>query len=344
MFAQKTETKKVMNKIMKKEMNQPRTKAREQTAPQMPWLGSRIGFGQKDDHIWGGDSVVQRYVARYKPLSLFAPMTEEEQGFQAKAQEIDGKLQQAHAEFLADDFSDASPQYTAVYLLRKHNYDNHIQDMHPATAAGYVIESKVTERIKNDPDVSIQVTGLLKGTRPDIVLENGGQYGLLDITASNSAGHILLKKGNWTGHQNITYVAELIYPSINFGSMAPIALTQKQKEQIMQHAAGLQNAYQERVDLCESNLVENRRRIMGALFGKDICFKGCTGRQREIIINNFGQFGIQLLLFPGWKITGFEMENFLPDPETYSIWDMDRKAQILIDAIRKNRLFGMKPL
>lgn len=343
MFAQKTETKKVMNKIMKKEMNQPRTKAREQTAPQMPWLGSRIGAGQKDDHIWGGDSVVQRRVVRYKPLSNTS-MTKEHQAFDNKAQEIDGKLQRAYTEFMADDFSDASPQYTAVYLLRKHNYDNHIQDMHPATAAGYVIESKVTERIKNDDGVSIQVTGLLKGTRPDIVLENGGQFGLLDITASNSTGHILLKKGNWTGHQNITYVAELTYPSIDFGSMKPITWAQEQGEQIMQYAASLQNAYQERVDLCESNFVENRRRIMGALFDKDIYFVGCSDRQREIVINNFGQFGIQLLLFPGWKIIGGEMENFLPNPETYSIWVMDRKAQILIDAIRENSLFGMGSL
>ncbi|NEO80506.1 MAG: hypothetical protein F6J99_31550 [Moorea sp. SIO4G3] len=39
---------------------------------------------------------------------------------------------------------------------------------------------------------------------------------MVDITAQKSAGHILDKKGNWTGHANIPYVAESIYPSINF--------------------------------------------------------------------------------------------------------------------------------
>ncbi|NEP26491.1 hypothetical protein [Moorena sp. SIO3I6] len=81
-----------------------------------------------------------------------------------------------------------------------------------------MIEGKANVGIKAlGSEFETQNTTLLKGTRPDVAIKlSTGNYALVDITAQKSAGHILDKKGNWTGHANIPYVAESIYPSINF--------------------------------------------------------------------------------------------------------------------------------
>ncbi len=350
MFAQKIPRKNSLPQ--KKESFLPRKEKKEQKPLQIPCFSGRIKSNcklvwndVKDNHIRSGNNVIQRSVIRFKPEGF--RLTEEQQELQDRAEQIDNILQQAYQEFIANDFEDASDGYVITYALRKNHYDEGVQDMHPSTAAGYVIESKVNNRITRAgiKGVSLQNTGLLKGTRPDIVLENdNNKYGLLDITASNNTGHVLLKKGNWTGHKNIIYVAELIYPSIDFKNMRAIELTEEQEAQFSRYANERQNALQEWKDSCENNFLENRKRILDALNNQNIILYPATPRQIETLYSNFGQFGIQLILLYGQKIQGQEIDNFSLDDHAlqyYSETSMNDKAQKILNAISSRTVVGM---
>ncbi len=92
--------------------------------------------------------------------------------------------------------------------------------IHPSASGGYIIEDIVSNRVA--PGVHVQNTPRdLNGSRPDFMVELGHykgkeNYALVDATADKSVGHILKKAGGWTGHQHYPYVAETLYPSLDF--------------------------------------------------------------------------------------------------------------------------------
>lgn len=173
---------------------------------------------------------IQRHLIRHKPNGTTPLMTEEQKQGEAKATIVDNAVTKAFQEFKAGNYKGASDQQIALYVLRKRQFDQGDHSIHPSTAAGYVIEGKANQELQSK-GFSIQVTTILPGTRPDIAFElPNHMYGLVDITASDSAGHIFRKKGNWCGHAHIPYVAESIYPSINFND--PTATASLSEEDI----------------------------------------------------------------------------------------------------------------
>lgn len=297
-------------------------------------------------HIWNSPNVIQREVVRFKPDVLGS--SPEEKEFAEKAVHLDGILQKAYWEFLAGNFDGASENYINTYIIRKRNYESKVQDTHPSTAAGYVIESKVSSRIKDCEGLTLQNASILAGTRPDIVLESkykSGKMALLDITASKSVGHILLKKGNWLNHDKIVYVAELTYPSINFDAMTAIKLTAEQEELIRQRAVSLQNMWQEHQDFCRDNLIENQARIVTALKSSKISAKLASRRQKEDVIEKFNKFGITISYKGDGEIICYEDVNpGMTIDDKYSSYDMNYKANTLIDYILSGKLIGMGAL
>jgi hypothetical protein len=175
---------------------------------------------------------IQRALILHKPKVL---NTEVEKEGQRKARIVDGAVETAFSEFKKGDLAGASDAQKALYLMRKRQYDQGDKGMHPSTAAGYIIEGKVNNKLTKHAGegFDLQDAHLLKGTRPDIVFSlPGDQKGLVDITASNSVGHIFKKKGNWTNHVNIPYVAESIYTSIDFSDPSSTSpLTPEQIEE-----------------------------------------------------------------------------------------------------------------
>ncbi|AOX02092.1 hypothetical protein BJP34_24010 [Moorena producens PAL-8-15-08-1] len=164
--------------------------------------------------------VIQRAIVTFKPPKAKAESayTSDEKEGKDKAKKVDDEVEKAFNEFKTGNYDGASEAQKLVYFRRKQEYDEGKKVIHPSTAAGYVIEGKANVGIKAlGSEFETQNTTLLKGTRPDVAIKlSTGNYALVDITAQKSAGHILDKKGNWTGHANIPYVAESIYPSINF--------------------------------------------------------------------------------------------------------------------------------
>lgn len=87
------------------------------------------------------------------------------------------------------------------------------------TSFGYVIESLATGPLKPDPPSGYHVLlqGSRGGTRPDVILRHGfSDAAWLDITASNSQGHIFNKEGGW---QQVSNFAEITYPSVDISEM-----------------------------------------------------------------------------------------------------------------------------
>jgi len=160
-----------------------------------------------------------------------------------RARAVDNVVEEAYTRFLGGDYTGASDAQIDLYKLRKYEFDTGNWTMHPSTAAGYVIEGMVNSVIQGWEDIQLQVTGLLSGTRPDVVIQlTDDQYALVDITASNSAGHILDKKGNWLNHVPIPVVAESIYPSIDFKTMGESKLSEEDMAAIQQRIAEQQEA------------------------------------------------------------------------------------------------------
>ncbi len=298
---------------------------------------------KSDRDEWDNDAIVQRKVMRYKP-NVMHPLNEDEQAFENFANIIDGILDGAYQEFVHGDFSGASKKYINLYCLRKKHFDEGVKDMHPSTAAGYVIESKVNDKICGWQGVELQATGMLKGTRPDIVLSDGnGSYGLLDITASDSTGHIFMKKGNWIRHENIIYVAELIYPSINFKTMEAITLTEEQEEAIRQNAETKRAEYEKWIDSCKENLYNNQGCILITLNMAHYILGRLIDRQKDRLIEKFQEFGIALFMGEKGVLLGKKMENFPGSDEYfehYSAFDMNCKATRIIREIESNGLIS----
>ena len=172
---------------------------------------------------------VQLRLKKWKPTQ--APSSDKEKKAEEAANLVSDAVDTAYTETENNNLSDAGDAYAALYLLRLKEFaekPSGKKTMHPSTAAGYVIESKVNNRLNGTAGMNFQNTALLSGTRPDVTIDLGDGYtALVDMTAQKSLGHIFNKKGNWTNHKTIPYVAEAWYPSMSFSGKAA-TLSQEQ--------------------------------------------------------------------------------------------------------------------
>ncbi|MCD1259581.1 hypothetical protein B5M42_012140 [Paenibacillus athensensis] len=193
----------------------------------------------------GGDTKMEVEDARADEEEE-AELTDEQKLVQdglAKAEAVNAEVEKAYSSFLGGNYDGASQAQIDLYKLRKYEFDSGKWTMHPSTAAGYVIEGMVNSVIGGWDGVHLQVTDLLDGTRPDVVIQLADdQFALVDITASNSAGHILDKKGSWLNHVHIPVVTESVYPSINFKSMGESKLSDEDMQAIQKRIAEKQEA------------------------------------------------------------------------------------------------------
>ena len=203
------------------------------------------------------DTVIQAWLETYKPKH-HNPLsgTPIEQEALDAAFKVDQVVQEAYREFIKGDYQGASDAQIDLYILRLSEYQDNKKTMHPSTAAGYVIEGKANEKIKR-LGYNIQQVGDIKGSRPDVTIPlSNGQKALVDITSEKSIGHIFNKAGNWTNHVDIPYVAESLYPSINFEDPSKTAqLTPEEREK----ASQLATKRQEDLELANRELLEQRQ-------------------------------------------------------------------------------------
>ncbi len=304
-------------------------------------------------------NVAQRKVKRYKPETK--PSTKAEQEFDETAFKIDEILKTVFEKFLTGNLtndSEASTAYIDHYVLTKENYDKDKKKIYPAAAAGYVIESKVNERLGGVKHVmGTQVTWLIAGSRPDIVLAMDINYGFrkpgqaappaetvyaaLDITAEKSYKHIFKKKGNWCNHKDIIYVAELIYPSIDFKTMRPITLTKEEKDRINMRLALKQEEMELERGVCQESFLEFQKQLVDAMKG-GYPYRPMSTRQRETLIASFWALGLELNIGEGsltvTKINDFEKECLLNGS---IISTLKKLKNDLLTHIRQNQLIGI---
>jgi hypothetical protein len=135
----------------------------------------------------------------------------------------------------------------------------------PAAAFGYAVES-ITTLIKPDPsgDLTIVPQQTRGGTRPDFVLATkGGQdIAWLDITASDSAGHIFQKDG-WN---RIAHYGEFTYPSTTLEQIATLSSSEDAKN--FSYEGIDPEAVKQR--LAKARMIQNNRRAYWKMAGEKI--------------------------------------------------------------------------
>lgn len=337
-----TENKAIARK--EKKINASRPGERVAAKNQYIWNDGAENLSVYDmtQHMWNSGKVIQREVARYKPD---VPQTPDEIEFDQKAHQLDESLHRAYNEFLQGDVSGASPGYVDNYVMRMNEYKER-RAAPPYMEAGSVIESKVYNRIDRDQGIRVQVADILKGTRPDIVLySETGTKALLDITAEKSKGHILNKSGNWLGeHKEIVYVAELLYPSVDFNRMASIQLTPEERERIDQHIRERKMQEQEYLNAFRECFQENQNNILEALmfYRRHLSAKGATERQKEAVMTKFSMFGIGIS-FSGDQQNIDVLSRSAVGIDTFpSLSVMNTRAQEILQGIRSGTLIGMR--
>ncbi len=173
----------------------------------------------------GAPPAVQRSLKRWKPKEG-SPVPASYQAIDAKARQVDAEVDAAYKTVVAQLKAGKPKQLPGVSDKR---YSSWIASLLPsgwlpAAATGYIIEDVATEGFRTDPMVKLQDTTSMAGTRPDVVLVDAvrGKKGYLDITASDSAGHVFDKKGNWGLR---AYVTESLYPSLDLSDLDNQPLT-----------------------------------------------------------------------------------------------------------------------
>lgn len=92
-------------------------------------------------------------------------------------------------------------------------YTNWVRNPNAMTT-GYIIEDYITNKVAGGNIQSQVVSG---GARPDfVVTDSDGRRGVVDITSTGEAGHVLDKRFSLSG---FAYVGESLYPSINFNNV-----------------------------------------------------------------------------------------------------------------------------
>ncbi len=100
--------------------------------------------------------------------------------------------------------------------------------MKDAKTTGYVIEDIVSHSVKGVQGIELQFQS--GNARPDFKIVDGSLRGVVDITSSGEAGHILHKDFNIN---SFDYAAECIYPSIDFGNYANSKLTFSKEDEAL---------------------------------------------------------------------------------------------------------------
>lgn len=294
---------------------------------------------------------IQSTIFRYKPRPSDL-MTKEQSDFDKTAKRISELVQKAYEELIAGNLAGAGENYILNYKRRLGEFKSRNPTIHPSVAAGYVIESKVNNKIQDidwgNHRVTLQDHSLIRGSIPDISIRNSNEhYALLDITASNSAGHIFDKKGNWLNHDNIVYVAELIYPSIDFTMMKPMTLTPEEQERLERFTFLKQQEEEEWQKFCQEDLLAHHDAIAAAIakaktngypfYGK------CSKRQWSSLQYNFALFGFKIYRI-NYAIYIKTKGNFLQTTnyERYSPTDMLQYRNELIKHIKNLELAGMR--
>jgi len=170
-----------------------------------------------------GATAVQRTLKRWRPKN---DVPEDYEGVDDKVGEVDKAVDAAY-KTVANQLKDGKPKQLEGVSDRRYSSWVDTLSYSPfvslkAAATGYIIEDHATAGFASDPMVSLQVTGDLKNSRPDVVVRDPskgffGTTGYLDITSTGDAGHIFDKEGNWG---NRPYVAESLYPSLDFSNLS----------------------------------------------------------------------------------------------------------------------------
>lgn len=123
---------------------------------------------------------------------------------------------------------------------------------------GYAVEEYVNSKISSKKikpprgyKVCLQVTH--GGTRPDIVVmtEDNKELAWMDITSSNSEGHIFNKAGNWENAGG--YIAELLYPDLDLSKICRDregSIASNSAPRILRAAALMNRRYMEYMRSC----------------------------------------------------------------------------------------------
>jgi hypothetical protein len=146
---------------------------------------------------------VQLLVKRFKPKSGGSvDQLEQIAGW------IDGFTTEAHTNTLKALQSDNPGLMKGS--VGENYYTNWMMNPTPMST-GYVIESYVTNKVKGNDKVLSQVS--VGNARPDFIIRDDlGQFGVVDLTSSKEAGHVLDKDFKTSG---FAYIGESLYPSID---------------------------------------------------------------------------------------------------------------------------------
>jgi hypothetical protein len=296
------------------------------------------GCGAKEPVAESASAVTLRFVPK-EDKDVSTPSLVAAQQF---ADAVDGWTQEAHAKLINNKLDYDKP-FAGLYRSRLIEYQNGVSSMHPATAAGYAIEEYVTEKAKSVSGVKAQaIVAGMRGTRPDLVYElTDRTLALIDITSTKQAGHILLKKGNWTKDKiNVSYVAEVLYPSLDFNDLAGsskfdqnlvddvlreraarAAEIEKNKEAEEQELADIWEAAQE-------NLVSQFGPLDVGFFermksGLKLTQRTATGRLEMVGIDIDKSMTSS---YKEWKTAYLEKQNQLDRP---AIWKVIRKMALM---------------
>ena len=261
------------------------------------------------------EGVIQRTLVKHKPKKVGECLPEIEKEADGLAENVDKLVMKAYSEFIEGDYEGASQAQTDLYIYRMSQYKSKKRPvMHPSTAAGCVIEGKANKGIK-ELGHNLQVSGRLKGTRPDVLMTLSNQSeALIDITASNSIGHIFNKAGNWTKQQNIVYVAESYYPSINFDDPSSTkSLTKEEEEQAKKRAVERQQTKDEENAELEAERTKKYTQVQNEMMsGLEKYYILCTKSGGVMNARNLGSFskvGIIVKKFDPSVSDGLEVEK-----------------------------------
>ncbi len=169
-------------------------------------------------------AAVQRTLKRWKPSGK---VPDDYGKVDAKVREVDAAVDSAYRK-VADQLKAGKPKQLDGVSDRRYATwiaglsDKGLPANLKAAYTGYVIEDHATVGFTADEMVTLQVTGELRNSRPDVVVRDGSQglfgvTGYLDITSTGDAGHVFDKEGNWGRRP---YVAESLYPSIDFSRLS----------------------------------------------------------------------------------------------------------------------------
>ncbi len=176
-------------------------------------------------------AIMQRQKKRFRPKEDNANLAT----FEQMADKLDSLTTAAHTLTL-QALQAKNPALVKDEGVTTGHYTNWLNNPNAMTT-GYVIEDMVTQGVSGAAGYAAQETH--GNARPDFVLRVQDHLGVIragvvDITSSKEAGHVLQKDFNLSSY---AYVAEAIYPSINFSNVNASSFTlSAEDEELIQNA------------------------------------------------------------------------------------------------------------